>query len=92
MPTKSFWDWVKTVPPVCADCNEEPKDCMRCEIVWDAALNYAESAPTSTNNRSKEISLACNKLLSLRGQLSSQLTLAQYEDIGAVVAKLLAVR
>ncbi len=47
---------------------------------------------TSPNNRSKEISLACNKLLSLRGQLSSQLTLAQYEDIGAVVAKLLAVR
>jgi hypothetical protein len=38
MPNKKFWDWQKQ-NSLCAQCKEEPKDCMRCEIVWQAAEN-----------------------------------------------------
>lgn len=50
MPTKEFWEWQRG-SKLCRDCTEEPKDCMRCEIIWDAALKSG-TQPTTTNKQS----------------------------------------
>jgi ketosteroid isomerase-like protein len=43
MPNKEFWAW-QTKSHLCSQCKEEPNDCMRCEIVWEAAQESAEAA------------------------------------------------
>ena len=49
MPNKEFWNWQRT-SKLCADCGYD-KDCMRCEIVWEAALQcsgaVANGPPTA---------------------------------------------
>jgi hypothetical protein len=52
MPTKSFWEWQASAH-LCAECCDELKDCMRCEIVWDAALLEGERRAMEKNNLKK---------------------------------------
>lgn len=48
MPNKEFWKWQQQ-SHLCSKCSEEPKDCMRCEIVWEAALKLEEGQKPPTN-------------------------------------------
>jgi hypothetical protein len=66
MPTESFWKWQK-ISHLCTECREEPKDCMRCEIVWDAALESMESAPFASSNNERQ----CTTSISLCEQRDS---------------------
>jgi len=47
MPNKQFWNWQKT-SKICKGCDDASKhcitDCMKCEIIWEAALKSVEPA------------------------------------------------
>ena len=76
MPTKEFWNWQRS-SKLCRDCTEEPKDCMRCEIVWDAALQ-AGVEQRADNKQSTKPWLKANECGEMPGDICCQRAIGKY--------------